>query len=64
MEKREIKRKLKMGFPMRLVNRWQINLIKIQKGGPRWCAVSSASSEEAGQRKSAAAGKEVKNLTT
>ena len=51
MEEREIKRKLKMDFPMRLVNRWHIDVIKIQEGGPRRCAVSSASSEEAGQRK-------------
>lgn len=60
----EIKRKLKIGFPMRLVNRRQINVVKIQEGSPRWCALSFAHSEEAGQTKSVTAGKEVKNFTT
>lgn len=46
-----------MGFQMRLVNRWQINEIKMQEGGPRWCAAGSASSKVAGQRKSTTAEK-------
>lgn len=25
-----------MKFPMRFLNRWQISLIKLQKGDPRW----------------------------
>lgn len=37
MEERETKRQLKMEFPMRFLNRWQINLIKLQEGDPRWC---------------------------
>lgn len=60
----EIKRKLKIGFPKRLVNRRQINVVKIQEGSPRWCALRFACSEEAGQTKSAMPGKEVKNFTT
>lgn len=63
MEEMEIERKLKTGFPTRLVNRRQINVVKIQEA-PRWCALSFACSEEAGQTKSATAGKEVKNFTT
>lgn len=45
----EIKRNLKIDFTLRLVNRRQINVVKVQEGSPRWCALSFGHSEEAGQ---------------